>query len=189
VHVITTGAWLVSGIIQVITGAYGQPGGKARAWHRTHGYFAASLVVLITIEAIVMQAHKPFTVKNFSIWLECVMILGNLALGINYARKKQYAQHKWAMAWTCASVAIPGLVRMACYILMFLSGGCDMEYLGGFNAGGVVLGMLCLFPSSILLKEVRTRLFLVNSVFLMLVIMNDVPWTMKLIHQGQWCGK
>jgi hypothetical protein len=144
---------------------------------------------MISAEAIVMQLHKPLIIGSLGNFMNAFVMLVNLYLGIHYARKKQFAQHKSAMAWLCAWTANPGMVRVSAYAMVYLTGGCNVEYLGGYLWGAAGLGLLCICPSAVLLKEVRTKLFLGNLFGIMLAIVGDVPVTARLLADGKWCAQ
>eukprot|EP00406_Dinophysis_acuminata_P010299 CAMPEP_0179233844 /NCGR_PEP_ID=MMETSP0797-20121207/12583_1 /TAXON_ID=47934 /ORGANISM="Dinophysis acuminata, Strain DAEP01" /LENGTH=348 /DNA_ID=CAMNT_0020941005 /DNA_START=1 /DNA_END=1046 /DNA_ORIENTATION=- len=123
IHAVTGLLWTLAAFHQSITGATGPPGGQRKALHRRVGYPAAVLGFFVVIQAIALQFLKPFNLANYiPILTNGALILLNLLAGIRYARLKRYAEHKLAMAWTCAWTGAPGGVRVAIY-LFNISGG------------------------------------------------------------------
>jgi len=163
-------------------------GGKRKRWHRINGYIASFLAFLITVEAVVLQMHKEVSMRYIAIFLNAFMIIANLTIGVYYARAKQFACHKSAMAWTCAWTAAPGMVRIMAYLLIWVSGGCNVETLGFFVWGAASIMFACVYPTAALLKEVKTKLFLGNVCGILLALFGDVAGDVRLILSGGWCA-
>jgi hypothetical protein len=162
-HVFTTLAWMVLAVFQVTTGATGRPGSKRKTWHRLVGYIAGSFCFLVTVEAMVLEWHKPFNMSYVPIMVNAAMICVNLFAGIRFARNKRFAEHKSAMGWTCAWTAVPGLLRGMGYIFKFVSGAQSSVPLFAQSSLGAVVIILSLFcPVVVFFKEFKTALFLAN---------------------------
>jgi hypothetical protein len=187
IHAITALLWTVMGAVQVATGATGKPGGKRKAYHRISGYFAGFLALLVVIEAVVLQCHKELSGDYIAIMSNAALILINLVAGIRYARSKQYNLHKTAMAWTCAWTGAPGMTRVTAYFLMIVFGGCKLETLCflTWGAGAIIMASIC--PPAVLLKEVRTRMFMFNVFFVLLSMTGEALTSVSQIKNRGWC--
>jgi hypothetical protein len=187
IHAITAMLWTVMAAVQVVTGATGKPGGKRKVYHRISGYLAGFLALLVVAEAVVLQCHKELSGNYIAIMSNAFLIVVNLIAGIRYARSKQYNLHKSAMAWTCAWTGAPGMTRVTAYFLMIVFGGCKIETLFflTWGAGAIIMASIC--PPAVILKEVRTRMFMLNVFFVLLSMVGDALTSVSLIKVRGWC--
>jgi uncharacterized membrane protein YozB (DUF420 family) len=163
IHVFTTLAWIVLAVFQVSTGATGRPGSKRKTWHRLVGYIASSFCFLVTVQAVVLQCHKPFNMAYVPIMVNAAMICVNLFAGIRFARNKRFPEHKSAMAWTCAWTAVPGLMRGFGYICKFVSGAQNtLPFFPLCLFGISAMTLIAFCPNVVLVTEIKTALFLGN---------------------------
>mmetsp|Transcript_32992 Transcript_32992/g.91002 ORF Transcript_32992/g.91002 Transcript_32992/m.91002 type:complete len:136 (-) Transcript_32992:349-756(-) len=115
------GVWMAGVGIHAIPGigwtlAAFHQGRRGAAARLSAGYPAALLGLFVAAEALVLQCLKPFTLSNYTpIVVNGALIILNLVVGIRHVQKKRYAEHKVAMAWTCAWTSAPGCVRVVIY--------------------------------------------------------------------------
>mmetsp|Transcript_32990 Transcript_32990/g.90992 ORF Transcript_32990/g.90992 Transcript_32990/m.90992 type:complete len:298 (-) Transcript_32990:122-1015(-) len=193
IHAITGIGWTLAAFHQVITGATGPPGGRHKALHRRAGYPAALLGLFVAAEALVLQCLKPFTLSNYTpIVVNGALIILNLVVGIRHVQKKRYAEHKVAMAWTCAWTSFPGGVRVAIY-LFNISGDCPIASHGTRNYGMVTLDvLLVLVPVAIVscaMGRSRSWIFAVNVISMVLIVAVDIYNAIGASIEGLQCDK
>jgi hypothetical protein len=135
----------------------------------------------------VLQCHKELSGDYIAIMSNALLIVVNLIAGIRYARSKQYNLHKTAMAWTCAWTGAPGMTRVTAYFLMIVFGGCKVETLCflTWGAGAIIMASIC--PPAVLLKEVRTRMFMLNVFFVLLSMTGEALTSVSQIKTRGWC--
>jgi hypothetical protein len=187
IHAITAMLWAMMAAVQVATGATGKPGGKRKAYHRISGYFAGFLALLVVAEAVVLQCYKELSGNYIGIMTTAFLILVNLISGIRHARSKQYDLHKAAMAWTCAWTGAPGMTRVTAYFLMIVFGACKVETLCflTWGVGAIIMASIC--PPAVILKELRTRMFMFNVFFVLLISIGDGFSSVAQIKARGWC--
>merc|ERR1712232_696895 len=137
---------------------------------------------------MLLQLLKPLSVQYVEIFTNASLIIFNLSLGIHFANTKRIAEHKSAMTWTCTWSAAPGLVRLTFYLLKLTVGrDCRVEQMGFYSWGAAFMAVTFLIPVWCMLREVKTKLFLVNVCAIVFAISGSFLEARQTMLEGEWC--